>query len=80
MIYQKFQVIILILLMLNVGTSNVLFTDITINAGINYSGRSEGICVFDYNNDGWLDVFAPGLQMLGGPNGPKYTSVLYKNI
>ena len=56
MIYQIFWVIILILLMPNVGTSNVLFTDITINAGINYSGRSEGICVFDYNNDGWDDI------------------------
>ena len=56
MIYQKFQVIILILLMLNVGTSNVLFTDITIDAGINYSGRSEGVCIFDYNNDGWDDI------------------------
>ena len=32
-----------------------------------------------YNNDGRLDVFAPGLQMIGGNNGPKYTSLLYKN-
>ena len=37
----------------------------------------------DYNNDGWLDMFAPGLQMAHG-HGPteqeyKYTSLLYKN-
>ena len=30
----------------------VLFTDITSDAGISFSGMSEGVCVFDYNNDG----------------------------
>ena len=45
-----------------------------------FQSATQDILPADYNNDGWLDVFAPGLQMLGGPNGPKYTSVLYKNI
>ena len=45
-----------------------------------FQSATQDILPADYNNDGWLDVFAPGLQMSGGPNGPKYTSVLYKNI
>ena len=33
-----------------------LFTDITVDAGILFSGASEGVCVFDYNNDGMDDI------------------------
>ncbi|HJM34670.1 MAG TPA: FG-GAP-like repeat-containing protein, partial [Candidatus Marinimicrobia bacterium] len=33
-----------------------LFTDITIDTGILFSGASEGVCVFDYNNDGMDDI------------------------
>jgi len=32
------------------------FTDITIDAGISFSGTSEGVCVFDYNNDELNDI------------------------
>ena len=49
--------IILYLFILNLGHSNVLFTDITSYSGINFSGSSEGVCLFDYNNDGWDDIF-----------------------
>ena len=45
------------LFILNLGYSNVLFTDITSFSGINFSGGSEGVCLFDYNNDGWDDIF-----------------------
>ena len=45
-----------------------------------FQSATQDVIPADYNNDGWLDVFAPGLQMIGGNNGPKYTSLLYKNI
>tara|TARA_B100000029_G_scaffold508706_1_gene596239 strand:+ start:272 stop:2170 length:1899 start_codon:yes stop_codon:yes gene_type:complete len=45
-----------------------------------FKSATQDVIPADYNNDGWLDVFAPGLQMIGGGNGPKYTSLLYKNI
>ena len=45
-----------------------------------FQAATQDIVPADYDNDGWLDVFAAGLQMIGGPNGPKYTSLLYKNI
>ena len=45
------------LFILNLGFSNVLFTDITSQSGINFSGGSEGVCLFDFNNDGWDDIF-----------------------
>ncbi len=44
-----------------------------------FQSATQDVVPADYNNDGWLDVFAPGLQMIDGPNGPKYTSLLYKN-
>ena len=44
-----------------------------------FQAATQDIIPADYNNDGWLDVFAAGLRMIGGPNGPKYTSLLYKN-
>ncbi|MBT3502877.1 MAG: T9SS type A sorting domain-containing protein [Candidatus Marinimicrobia bacterium] len=49
--------IIYLFLILNLGYPNVLFTDISSSSGINFSGSSEGVCVFDYNNDGWDDIF-----------------------
>ena len=45
-----------------------------------FQSATQDVIPADYNNDGWLDVFTPGLQMVGGPNGPKYTSLLYQNI
>jgi enediyne biosynthesis protein E4 len=33
------------------------FTDVTKKAGINLSGWGQGVCVGDYDNDGWDDLF-----------------------
>ena len=41
---------------------------------------TQDILAGDYNNDGLLDAFTPGLQMINPPYGPKYTSLMYKNI
>ena len=41
---------------------------------------TQDIIAGDYNNDGWLDAFTPGLQMVNPPYGPKYTSLMYKNV
>ncbi|MAQ44208.1 MAG: hypothetical protein CMG25_07000 [Candidatus Marinimicrobia bacterium] len=42
---------------------------------------TQDIVAADYNNDGWLDAFTPGLQMASpAPNGAKFTSLLYKNV
>ncbi len=43
--------------LINVIIADVFFSDVTVSANINYTGRSEGVCVFDYNNDGWDDIF-----------------------
>ena len=45
-----------------------------------YLTATQDIIAADYNDDGWLDAFTPGLQMINPPYGPKYTSLLYKNI
>ena len=41
---------------------------------------TQDIVVGDYNGDGWLDAFTPGLEMVNPPAGPRYSSLLYKNI
>jgi hypothetical protein len=33
------------------------FTDVTARAGLNAVGWASGVCVGDYDNDGWLDLF-----------------------
>ena len=33
------------------------FTDVTAKAGIAHSGWGQGVCVGDYDNDGWDDLF-----------------------
>ncbi|HUG42807.1 MAG TPA: CRTAC1 family protein [Acidobacteriota bacterium] len=40
------------------------FTDVTDEAGIGFPGWGMGVCVGDYDNDGWLDVYVTCL----GPN------------
>ena len=36
---------------------NGTFTDVTAKAGVGHSGWSQGVCVGDYDNDGWEDLF-----------------------
>jgi len=33
------------------------FTDVTIEAGVAHSGWGQGVCIGDYDNDGWDDLF-----------------------
>ncbi|MGC2793628.1 MAG: VCBS repeat-containing protein, partial [Candidatus Sulfotelmatobacter sp.] len=33
------------------------FTDVTQKAGLHFCGWGSGVCVGDYNNDGWEDLF-----------------------
>jgi hypothetical protein len=33
------------------------FTDVTDKAGLRHTGWAQGVCVGDYNNDGWEDLF-----------------------
>ena len=65
------------------------FDDLYINLGNgtwdttaspNFLSATQDVISADINNDGWLDVFAPGLEMQNGPPGAKYTSLLYNNI
>ena len=60
-----------LLFVINLLIGEVLFTDITSDAGISFSGMSEGVCVFDYNNDGFDDIL---FTTRGGS-----TIYLYKN-
>ena len=45
-----------------------------------FSTATQDIVACDYNNDGWLDAFTPGLEMINPPVGPRYTSLLYENV
>jgi enediyne biosynthesis protein E4 len=36
---------------------NGTFTDVTQQAGLERTGWGQGVCVGDYDNDGWLDLF-----------------------
>lgn len=33
------------------------FTDVTVQAGLNATGWGQGVCVGDYDNDGWEDLY-----------------------
>ncbi|MGA3350673.1 MAG: CRTAC1 family protein [Candidatus Sulfotelmatobacter sp.] len=33
------------------------FSDITVKAGVAHSGWGQGVCIGDYDNDGWEDLF-----------------------
>jgi len=33
------------------------FTDVTLKAGLKHSGWGQGVCIGDYDNDGWDDLF-----------------------
>ncbi|MBS83024.1 MAG: hypothetical protein CMD65_02685, partial [Gammaproteobacteria bacterium] len=50
-----------------------------------YLSATQDVVPVDYNGDGWLDMFTPGLLMahengVEDLSGYKYTSLLYKNI
>ena len=76
--------------MLDLWTSNIRKPDdVYINMGDgtwdntsspNFLSGTQDVISGDINDDGWLDVFAAGLKMQNGPQGAKYTSMLYKNI
>ena len=72
----------------------VRFTDVAREAGLTdttYYGSSEqvkyiveangcGVAFYDYDNDGWLDIFAlNGSRLEGFPEGQAPTNRLYKN-
>ncbi|HUY15415.1 MAG TPA: CRTAC1 family protein [Terriglobia bacterium] len=47
------------------------FTDVTVKAGLVHSGWGQGVCVGDYDNDGWDDLFVTyyGKNLLYHNNG-----------
>src|SRR6266516_2231874 len=47
------------------------FTDVTAKAGLLHSGWGQGVCVGDYDNDGWDDIFVTyyGKNLLYHNNG-----------
>jgi hypothetical protein len=47
------------------------FTDVTAKAGLTHTGWGQGVCVGDYDNDGWDDVFVTyyGKNLLYHNNG-----------
>jgi hypothetical protein len=47
------------------------FTDVTVKAGLSHSGWGQGVCVGDYDNDGWDDLFVTyyGKNLLYHNNG-----------
>ena len=56
MIFYLTLFVIVIQFCLDFAYSNTLFDDVTVNSGISFTGNSEGVCIFDYNNDGWDDI------------------------
>jgi enediyne biosynthesis protein E4 len=50
---------------------NGTFTDVTNKTGLSYSGWGQGVCVGDYDNDGWDDLFVSyyGVNKLYHNNG-----------
>jgi len=58
------------------------FTDVTAKAGVAHSGWGQGVCVGDYDNDGWDDLFVTyfGKNVLYHNNGDgTFTDVSQKS-
>jgi hypothetical protein len=53
------------------------FTDVTVKAGLVASGWGQGVCVGDYDNDGWEDLYVTyyGKNRLFHNNGGTFTEV-----
>ena len=76
--------------LLDIWTSNIRNPDdVFINLGNDdwdttsspqFLSATQDVISGDINGDGWLDVFAAGLKMVNGPEGAKFTSLLYKNV
>ena len=76
--------------LLDIWTSNIRNPDdVFINLGNDdwdttsspqFLSATQDVVSGDINGDGWLDVFAAGLKMVNGPEGAKFTSLLYKNV
>ena len=41
----------------SISNAGIRFTEISAAAGLTHSIGGEGVCVFDYDNDGWEDIF-----------------------
>ena len=57
------------------------FTDVTAKAGVAHSGWGQGVCIGDYDNDGWEDLFVTyyGKNVLYHNNGDgTFTDVTQK--
>jgi hypothetical protein len=76
------------------SASGVVFKDISVQAGLagakNISGANEnkqflleemggGVALFDYDNDGWLDIFLVNGTASDNQRGEKPTSYLFRN-
>ena len=68
---MKSQTILISILICTTLSAQVLFTEVTAEAGINQEVSGEGATVFDFNNDGLDDIFVPN------HNG---NNLLYKNL
>ncbi|MGB7434407.1 MAG: CRTAC1 family protein [Candidatus Acidiferrum sp.] len=58
------------------------FSDVTIKAGLAHSGWGQGVCIGDYDNDGWEDLFVTyfGKNVLYHNNGDgTFTNVSEKS-
>ncbi len=53
------------------------FTDVTVKAGLVATGWGQGVCVGDYDNDGWEDLYITyyGRNRLYHNNGGSFTEV-----
>ena len=57
------------------------FTDVTTKAGLNATGWGQGVCVGDYDNDGWEDLYVTyyGKNRLYHNQGGVFTEVASKS-
>jgi len=91
-------VLICLMTTLSAQKKNITFTDVTAKAGINFrlnygdnsykniiESSGSGITIFDYNNDGLMDLYLMNgtyLEGISDPSGKKYRNAhneLYKN-